>query len=189
MSRKANQVDVNVHIIRDATQPNGVRFSMSSGLGNGDELTFDNKGRPGFDIKFKVVDDTGDGYLFMDFDPPNDKDPMWVKKIQDRGESCPVKGDHWPIFSTTELQDSNTVLLVHNKNNSKQLFKFALMFSKTPHQAPYEIMYDPIGSNQNGPEMIGPEAGGFNWTYAGIALLGLAAIGFVLYQLGVFGHR
>jgi hypothetical protein len=125
----------------------------------------------------------------MDFDPPRDKDPMWVKRIQNRGESCPDKNDHWPIFSTTAVQDNNTVLVVHNKNNTKQLFKFALMFSRTPHQAPYEIMYDPIGSNQNGPEMIGPE-GGAGWaTYAAIALVGIAAIGFALYELGVFGQR
>jgi hypothetical protein len=40
MGNKSNQADVEVHIIRDATQPHGVRFEMQSDLGNGDELTF-----------------------------------------------------------------------------------------------------------------------------------------------------
>jgi hypothetical protein len=160
----AKKVDVEVHIIRDSTKPPSeppYDFWLSTkdskvGKGKGNDLTFNNENKyDGFEIRFQLVDETGEDFLFMDDardahgNPDPDLAPMWVKTVSDFKESCP---DHefWGEFETTKVTGNNTVLEVRNWNKHEQKFKFALMFSRTPHQAPYEIMYDPDGTNQNG---------------------------------------
>lgn len=120
------------------------------------ELKFDNAGKyDGFDLTFEIVDHTGEGFKFMDAGklgngaPDPDLAPMWVKKVNDFGESCPDR-EFWEQFETVKVFGGNTKLHVHNKNDVEQKFKFALMFSRTPQQSPYQIMYDPDGTNQNG---------------------------------------
>lgn len=175
------KVKVEVHIVRDGSKDPPYDFWLDTkdhkvGKSKGDKLTFDNEGKyDGFDLDFELVDETGEGFLFMDqgYDANGKQDPnlspMWVKKVASLSDPCP---DHefWDQFETTEVSKDNDTLHVHNKNEHKQLFKFALMFSRTPHQAPYEIMYDPGGDNENGPKPM---------SYASLATIMVTGVGAV----------
>lgn len=183
------KVDVDVHIINDSSKNPPYDFWLGTtdnkvGKPKGDTLTFDNDGKyDGFDIRFHVVDETRKGFLFMDArkdangDPDPNLAPMWVKKVNDPKDPCP---DHefWDEFKTTEVAPNNKTLHVYNRNTDKQLFKFAFMFSRTPHQEPFEIMYDPGGDNQNGPRPFTSKS-----LLAALALGGVA-VGVIL-TLGV----
>lgn len=185
--KRPKDVDVDVHIIRDANaKPDGLDYYLdSSELGKGHELTFVNqKGHDGFRVKFHIVDDTGDGWLFMD----KTLDPMWVKPVADRGETCPDdQHKEHPVFKTVSVEDNNRTLVALNTNPKQELFKFALMFSRTPHQGPYERMYDPIINNQNGstdpPGVFGT---GIMSIAGGAVLLGAAV--YALFRFGVFSR-
>lgn len=194
----AKKCDVTVHIKDDATKyppEPPYEFWLETddsevGKKKCNELKFDNGGKyDGFDLTFKIHDHTGKGFKFMDAgkldsgeaDP--DLAPMWVKKVDDFGESCPNR-EFWEQFETHEVLDNNTKLAVHNKNDRRQKFKFALMFSRTPDKSPCEIMYDPDGSNQNGGKPPVAAQSVFSAQSLAIAAIGGAIVGAVV-TLGI----
>lgn len=144
-----NKADINV-ILTPVTPsdkwPDGVKFEMQSGIGAPQKLTFNNDGKPGFKLKFKIIDDQKTGYLF----PENEKDAMWVKTVNNEAEQCPGSAMYWPQFEATDVTDDYKTLKVRNRNDDAQLFKFTLLFTKTPEQNGPCIQYDPIGDNRNG---------------------------------------
>lgn len=161
---ESKKVDVKVHIQDDPTKyppEPPYKFWLETddakvGTKKGKELTFNNEEKyDGFDITFEIDDHTGKGFKFMDDakKPDGDPDPncvpMWVKTVEDFGDSCPNR-EFWDQFETVSVTGDNKKLLVRNKNDCVQKFKFALMFSRTPQKGPCEIMYDPDGTNQNG---------------------------------------
>ncbi len=163
----SKKVDIKVHIADDPTNyPPEPPYEYwletdDSNIGKkkGKALIFNNEqnGRKydGFDIIFEIVDHTRKDFKFMDIgalpngDPDPNCAPMWVRTVKDFGDTCP---DHqfWDQFTSMKVYAGNKKLHVRNMNDCKQLFKFALMFSRNPSQGPCEIMYDPDGTNQNG---------------------------------------
>jgi hypothetical protein len=192
----AKKVSVEVHIVKDSTKPSPedpysywmeTKDNKVGGGKRGSKLTFNSEYKyKGFDIDFELVDETGEGFLFMDIgklpnkDPDPDLAPMWVKAIVPPDNSCPNR-EFWPEFTATKVQQGNTTLKVHNANSYVQEFKFAFMFSRTPHQGPYEIMWDPGGTNQNSnATMKSP-------LVAVLVVVGVIAVAaFAAFKMGVF---
>jgi hypothetical protein len=161
----SKKVKIEVHIDDDATQyppKQPYKFWLETddnkvGKKKGHDLTFDNDGKyDGFDITFEIVDHTKKDFKFMDIGedanghPNPDLAPMWVKTVAQLGGSdCPDR-EFWDQFRATEVFGNNKKLSVRNENIDKNYFKFAFMFSRTPDTGPYEIMYDPGGTNMNG---------------------------------------
>lgn len=141
------EIDVVLTPVTPSTKwPDGIKFELSSPIGTSDKLTFKNNGRPGFRLRFHIVDDKQTGYLF-----PDDEDAaMWVCTVNNDTDPCPTSVSHWPTFEATDVTDGNKTLKVTNHNDEPQLFKFTLLFTKTPDQNGPCIEFDPIGDNRNG---------------------------------------
>lgn len=159
------KLDIKVHIEDDPTKPPPeppYDFWLDTddnkvGSKKGHDLTFDNAGKyDGFDITFEIDDHTGKDFKFMDIgkdangDPDPHLAPMWVKTVQQLGGTDCPNHQFWDQFEATKVFANNKKLSVRNKNIDKNTFKFAFMFSRTPETSPYEIMYDPGGTNLNG---------------------------------------
>jgi hypothetical protein len=172
------KVNVDVVVTASPNDPAGVKFDLSSDLGSSSKLTFKNDKHPGFDVHFNIVDKDGTGCLFMS-DP---QDAMWVQKI-DPGmpDPCPTSPSYWDQFEAKSVQKGNTRLEVRNHNQYVQEFAFSLRFTKPGWPDP--ILYDPIGSNQNGDgggfaaEMFGGSA-----TNLLLVAAGVLAVAFVAYR-------
>lgn len=135
----------------------------SVGKKKGNALTFkndqDDQNYDGFDIVFELDNKADKKLKFMDIGttpdgkPDPNCAPMWVKTVSDFDEPCP---DHqfWDQFWAVEVTANNTKLRVRNENKCKQKFKFAFLFSRNPSKGPCEVMYDPDGTNQNGPKTL-----------------------------------
>jgi hypothetical protein len=145
----AQAASVDIILTPDASAPNGIRFEMSSSFKNGNELTFKNpKKGDWFDIDFNIVDQDDTGYLFPD-DPEK---AMYVKPVDNVTDPCPENWDdpqHWDQFQAKKVTKGHRTLEVKNLNETIQLYKFCLWFTKSPKDNGPCIPYDPIGSNQN----------------------------------------
>lgn len=141
--------EIDVTLTSDGTPP---QFSIATCLpvdpsGN---IIFNNAGRPGFRLTFRLYDDTnggnGSGYTFPQ--GANKADAIW-SEIEANG--CPSSGV-WNVFPTSSIvvQDSGMTLVVHNPNPcpAQGLFRYTLNVTKTG--APPYLALDPGGSNQNG---------------------------------------
>jgi hypothetical protein len=142
--------NVDIILTPDPSCPDGIRFDMQSPLKNGNELVFKNpKKDDWFDVVFTIVDDQNTGYLF----PDDKKKAMFVRPVDDASDPCPDDWDnpeYWDQFEAKTVTGNNRSLRVRNHNETVQLFKFCLWFTKTPKDDGPCIAYDPIGSNQNG---------------------------------------
>lgn len=172
-------VNVDVIVTPSESDPGGVKFELSSNLGSSNKLTFKNNNHPGFDVHFNIVDKEGTGCLFM----PDKKDAMWVQTIAPgMPDPCPRSPLYWDQFEAKAVKKGDTRLEVRNHNEFVQEFAFSLRFTRPGVSDP--ILYDPIGSNQNG------DGGGFAADLAsgsGFTLLlvtaGIAAIAFIAYRI------
>ena len=118
-------------------------------------ITFDNNHggtySDGFQVKFKLQDQTGEGYGFFldpDKNPADPNDAMWVECIGPKG-FCPQKVSQWEGFVPTDVTDNRKTLIVDNPNDHLQYFGFALHFSKDNEKKP-SLTFDPIGDDRNG---------------------------------------
>ena len=148
-----NEADINViltSVKNDPKWPDDVKFELQSALGSNQELSFKNNGKPGFKLKFKIVDDQNTGYLF----PDDETKAMWVRTVTSIDDDCPKTEMYWNQFQATGVDGHNKTLKVRNLNDRIQTFKFTLLFTKTPKQNGPCIKYDPIGQNQNGDQEI-----------------------------------
>lgn len=113
-------------------------------------LIFENKGRPGFEIRFHLYDQTGKGYRF----PTTEDDAVW-SIIADSG--CPMSEAH-EVFEPIRVTEPNGTMLVVRNDNSQQAggaigkFRYTLNVS-TNGRAPY-LPLDPGGVDQNGPRTL-----------------------------------
>lgn len=130
----------------------GIKINKGSS-GNDDEIVFNNNQGgsygDGFEISFKIQDETGKGYGF--FQKPNNANPddaISVKTNSQNGH-CPSKGQKWDGFVPTEVSQDRQTLTVENPNDYKQYFGFAFYFSQHSDPNP-TLIYDPGGDNQNG---------------------------------------
>jgi hypothetical protein len=142
--------DVVVTLIKDMTKPAPhVGFQMSSNIKKNDRLEFWNDDDdPGYFVDFHIEDDAQSGYLF----PRDETKAIWVKAASDPKnpmKDCPKKPSTWPQFTPVSVSPDQKVLRVLNLNQHKQVFAFALRFTKDPNAEP-DLLYDPIGTNQNG---------------------------------------
>jgi hypothetical protein len=150
-----------------------LEFSLNSSIGGPQELNFRNNGKPGFDLNFIIDDRANSGCEFL----PNPQDALWVRLIDDdTPDPCAKCAMHWNQFTATGVTNNNKTLVVSNTNRRKQQFAFSMRFNVPGEPEP--VLYDPIGSNQNGPRLFSNAA-----VYTGIAAIGLvtlAAIRFLL---------
>jgi hypothetical protein len=118
-------------------------------------IVFQNNGRPGFTVNFRLFDNTnkgeGSGYVFPN--PPGPKhvsDPekwaMWSRI----GEGCPPAdyADQWEEFASTDVIDEGTTLVVRNLNQTRTLFGYTLRV--TNNDGASFVNLDPGGHNMNG---------------------------------------
>ena len=100
---------------------------------------------PGFLVDFSLPAQFGQNANWT-FNP---QDPIWVKRVDNKG-ACPRnKIDDQPgILTNPTLSAGNRILTVGNANTVAQYFGFALRFVN-PNNG-QELTYDPIGDNQNG---------------------------------------
>jgi hypothetical protein len=136
-------VDVDVYL----TSVNPVSFHLETCLpmapdGN---ITFKNRNRPGFEIRYNLIDETGDGYRF----PPQSKraDALWSIE----GQNCPPAnyGQQWPQFTTVRVVEPDCLtLVVRNKNETVTTFGYTLRVTKDGGLNYVDL--DPGGTNDNG---------------------------------------
>lgn len=147
-----NEANINVVLTPVAASPewpHGIQFALQSPLLEDGKLVFHNRGKPGFKLSFNIVDAEATGFLF-----PRDKaKAMWVKKVADVGEDCPAAPMYWDKFEANKVDPGNRVLRVFNRNDAEELFKFTLLFTRTPEENGPCIDFDPIGDNRNGLEV------------------------------------
>ncbi len=118
-------------------------------------IVFSNKGRDGFNVVFRLFDNTnggdGSGYVFPD--PPGPKHVSDRKKWalwSREGEGCPPEGyaDQWSEFTSTSVTDQGQTLIVRNKNSFCALFGYTLRV--TNDGGATFVNLDPGGNNMNG---------------------------------------
>jgi hypothetical protein len=138
-------VDVDVYL----EDPVGPKFRMETSLptrGEGDKkvIVFENRRRPGFDIKFNLIDESAQGYCF----PRKESEALWSR----RGPGCPPVnyGQQWDEFKVERVvEPDRTILVVHNANMTKTEFGYTLRVTNDDGRTFVDL--DPGGSNQNGP--------------------------------------
>jgi hypothetical protein len=165
-------------------------YELQSQLLQGGKLTFRNNGFPGFNVFFEISDPDNSGYVW----PDDANMALAATPLAGAGTECPDQGTKWGQFNPVQvIQDKdgrNTTLKVRNPNAPGQScdFGYSLFVTQQPDGSGSYWKLDPIGSNQNGPQME-PGFYGASWVgRAAVALVLVAAIGFALYELGVFGR-
>ena len=135
-------VEVDVYLKADTDPPD---FEVESFLKNGPDgdLVFNNCGRPGFNIVFRLHDETGLGYHFPG--PPRLNNAVWSQR---GGDACP-DSQVWEIFDPVRVFDDDMALVVYNQNPSpaQGAFTYALRVTKDDREY---LRLDPGGLNQNG---------------------------------------
>lgn len=119
--------------------------------GNGN-ISFSNKGRPGFTIAFHLYDNTngglGSGYVFPNPPAPPNKKSEWALWSR-QGPGCPPKDyGQWDEFTSNNVKDQGLTLVVTNKNESVTAFGYTLRV--TNDNGATFVDLDPGGNNQNG---------------------------------------
>ena len=132
-------VDVDVHLNRDGEEP---PFYLETYLpkSKDGEICFHNNDRPGFLIRFNLLDPHHTGYLF-----PNDTDEALYSA---KGAGCPTSKGQWGQFTAVGVENGNTTLVVKNLNQSghEGAFGYTLRVTKGGDWK----NLDPGGLNQNG---------------------------------------
>jgi hypothetical protein len=135
-------VEVDVYLKSDATPPD---FEIESFLKSGPDgrLVFNNCGRPGFNVVFRLHDETGLGYHFPS--PPRLNDACWSQR---GGDACP-HSEIMEIFDPVRVFDDGTALTVRNENPCPAQGEFTYTLRVTKGDGSY-LELDPGGLNQNG---------------------------------------
>jgi hypothetical protein len=115
-------------------------------------IIFCNNGRPGFMIHFRLYDQTNDGngsgYVFPNPPAPPNQVMQWAMWSSE-GEGCPEPGcGQWSEFTTVNVKDDGTTLVVQNTNSSQTFFGYTLRV--TNDNGASFVNLDPGGNNQNG---------------------------------------
>lgn len=147
-------VEVDVYLIDDS-DPDDPKFELRSTLPAEDPdsehptFIFDNRGRPGFDIRFYLYDQTGKGYQFA----KNRADAVW-STIGEHG--CPTSAAH-EVLECLRVDQSGTMLVARNENKERDgepigMFRYSLNISVNG-QRPY-LCIDPGGDDRDGPRTL-----------------------------------
>lgn len=172
-----NKSTINVYVYPGG-DPN---YQLETKLLKGDELVFNNNGRPGFDISFVLANADQTGYYF-----PDDASKALAAQKGIIGDGCPTQGMVWDEFTPTGVSADNLTLYVNNKNTKSTDFAFTLFVTEKPHDPkPHFLPLDPIGSNQNGPTSRSFAASILTTTSVSIAIAAIVIIAVALYAFGV----
>lgn len=145
------QIEIDV-ILHDDSDPNNPDFTISSSLPckdpDADKPVFEfyNRGRDGFDILFRLHDQTGKGYRFAE-----DKDDA-VWSSQDEA-NCPTARMH-EVFKPVRVTDGGAVAVVWNENpdrGGRGIGRFAYTLNVSKDGRKPFLPLDPIGDDRNGP--------------------------------------
>lgn len=146
-------VEVDVYL-EDVTDPANPKFRLETCLpidhtGSDQVITFHNRGRPGFEIKFNLFDKTGNGYRF----PPQAKrhQALWSRQ----GAGCPPDnyGQQWREFEVVRvIEPAQESLVVRNRNETITQFGYTLRV--TNDDGASYLNLDPGGDNQNGSSRV-----------------------------------
>jgi hypothetical protein len=113
-------------------------------------IVFNNAGRPGFRVKFRLYDNTnngnGSGYAFPQ--GANKQDGVW-SEVGSSG--CPNAGV-WQVFEQNSIvvQDNGATLVARNPNLAPAQGAFRYTLNVTTTGGPPYLPLDPGGDNQNG---------------------------------------
>lgn len=140
MGKQPWTVEVDVYLKDDSNPP---KFEIESFLnGPDDKLVFRNSGRPGFNIVFRLHDETHHGYRFPG--PPDLKEACWSQL----GSACPTQGV-WDVFDPVRVFEGGMALTVRNENPCPSQGEFTYTLRVTRDDEHY-LALDPGGFNQNG---------------------------------------
>jgi hypothetical protein len=146
------EIDVILHSDQDAKNPD---FTIASTLPCKDPgadkpvYEFYNRGRDGFDILFRLHDQTGKGYRFPD-DPV---DAVWSAEDE---ANCPADRMH-QVFKPRRVIEGGVVAVVWNENpdrGGKGIGRFAYTLNVTTDGRKPFLRLDPIGDDRNGPRNL-----------------------------------
>ena len=142
--RRAWEVEIDVHLKSDGPNPN-FKIVSQMPVDPSDNIIFENKHRPGFNIRFNLIDETGSSPPYTFPPQPKVKEACWSKV----GSNCPTTAS-WEVFDPQRVENSNTTLLVFNANPSPALgdFKYTLRVTKDGGTTYCEL--DPGGVDKNG---------------------------------------
>ncbi len=137
-------IQVDVYLEDAASDPAKFRLESCLPMDLQGVITFHNRGRPGFEILFNLIDETNSGYCF----PPNRKrdDALWSRQ----GPGCPPKdyGQQWDQFEVVRVvEPDRTTLVVHNKNDFVTEFGYTLRVTNDGGVTFVDL--DPGGLNQD----------------------------------------
>lgn len=136
-------VDVDVYLRPGGEEP---PFHLESCLPkNSDgEFVFNNCGRHGFFINFRLKDPHKTGYLFPRSAQLREALWSWPRA------ACPPEnyGEQWEEFRAVKVSPDGKALLVRNLNEKKTKFGYTLRVTKDGGDSYRDL--DPIGDNHNG---------------------------------------
>ncbi|HVM22937.1 MAG TPA: hypothetical protein VM308_06515 [Sphingomicrobium sp.] len=136
---KGNPWKVDVLVVLDPASRT-FRFETDDlPLGPDNELTFHNRGYPGFIITFRLKEPRH-GYLF----PENLDEALFSV---DRPE-CPTSHGQWRQFKAKAVTENGKNLVVRNQNKDKIRFGFTLRVTNDRGATFWNL--DPIAGNENG---------------------------------------
>ena len=132
-------VEVDVYVYGEECEPPFKIESFLQASENGD-LVFRNRGRHGFNVRFNLIDETGEGWEF----PNQAQDALWSSE----GVGCPPAGcGQWKEFEAHHVQGQK-ILVVRNLNETETKFGYTLRITKD-NGASFRNL-DPGGDNLNG---------------------------------------
>lgn len=147
-----NQAVVEVTILLGQT-PNFKFTSNDLTVGPDGKLTFENNGKPGFDIEYRLKSPPS-GYLFPDNNIPNHLSQALWSAVGTN--DCPKTAGQWDQFKAKKVKPGGLTLEVRNKNECIADFGYVLRVTNDDGENYLEL--DPGGRNQNGPvAMIAPQ--------------------------------
>jgi hypothetical protein len=139
-------VDVDVYLHSETPGDFTIQSYLQSTPGSTD-LNFFNSGHPGFNVSFKLHDETGLGYGF-----PNGAkscDAIWSQVM---AGGCPASPGAWEVFEKNSIVITNggSVLKVKNPNPCPAQGHFQYTLNVTKDGGATYLPLDPGGNNQNG---------------------------------------
>lgn len=149
------EIDIDVYL--DSVDP--LDFSIDTCLPQSEDdsqscIEFNNAGRNGFTLNFRLYDNTGANPSYVFPDPPGNPnqggDPQTWALWSSQGEGCPPPGyaDQWDQFTAVKVKDKGTTLEVTNLNQYQSDFGYTLRVTNDGGAS--FVNLDPGGTNNNG---------------------------------------
>ena len=142
VAKKPWNIEVDVVLTKGCPSPQFVLHTPLPIL-NGD-IQFNNNHRPGFNITFNLIDETGDGYTFG---PQSKKDDACWSQA---GSVCPTSPCD-DVFKVKSIKDQGMTLEVYNDNPSPAIGPFQFNLRVTKDGGSNYCDLDPGGNDGNGP--------------------------------------